>query len=262
MLTLPRVAEAIGVARGVDDHRRRAAVVEHVVDVVVDPFADEHHRLAPSVQAGHEVGELLQRLQHVARVLHPLERQRIVDRVTGVARAARLLPVVLVEPLERRRPQLAADELVDRGEQQPRVVGELLRRPRAAAGEDHGGQIVGAEVPLEEAVQRFLHARPAREIDVQIVEHEQIDASVHADVRLDVGLDRRRREQRTVGRAIGMFTYENALTFCGLPSSRSWKSLAFRSVTGLPVASLTNASTSTRFASTRNVSGGCSGCCA
>ena len=61
-------------------------------------------------------------------------------------------------------------------------------------------------------------------------------------------------------RVIGMFTNENALTICGLPSSSSWKSPAFRSVTGLPAASLTKASTSTKFASTRKVKGGCSGC--
>src|SRR6185436_2265733 len=127
------------------------------------------------------------------------ERSGVVHRVAGVARPGRLLPVVLVEPLERRRAHLAAHELVHRRQQQARVVRELLAVGRAPAGEDDGGEIVGAEVPLEEAVQRLLDARAARQVHVQVVEHEQVDAAVHADVGIHVGLDGGRREQRTLG---------------------------------------------------------------
>ena len=46
-------------------------------------------------------------------------------------------------------------------------------------------------------------------------------------------------------RSIGMFTSENAVTFCGRPSSSTSKSSARKSDTRLPWASATSASTST-----------------
>src|SRR5207302_4604213 len=42
-------------------------------------------------------------------------------------------------------------------------------------------------------------ARPASQVDVEVVEHEHVDAPVHPDVRLDVRLYRRRRKERTLG---------------------------------------------------------------
>ena len=47
-------------------------------------------------------------------------------------------------------------------------------------------------------MQRFLHTRATREIDVEIVEHDQIHPAVHAGVGVDIRLDGRRREQRTI----------------------------------------------------------------
>src|SRR5947208_16548528 len=55
------------------DGGRGRVVVEQVVDVVVDPLADEHQRLAAPVQPGHEVGELLQRRseEHTSELQSP-----------------------------------------------------------------------------------------------------------------------------------------------------------------------------------------------
>ena len=51
MLTLPRVAAAIASRVASTMVGGRRVVVEQVVDVVVDPLADEHHRLAAAVAA-------------------------------------------------------------------------------------------------------------------------------------------------------------------------------------------------------------------
>ena len=57
------------------------------------------------------------------------------------------------------------------------------------------------------AMQRLLHARAARQVDVQIVEHEQIDPAVHPDVRIDVRARWRCGENSgRSARAIGMLT--------------------------------------------------------
>ena len=103
-----------------------------------------------------------------------------------------------LDPLDRRRPQLASVELVDGREQQPRVVGEVLRGVRPA-GVDDRGEIVGAEVLLDEAARGGLHARRPREVGVHVVEHDQIDAALEMLVGLHVRLDRLAGEQRPLG---------------------------------------------------------------
>ena len=117
-------------------------------------------RLAAAAHAGHQVGKALQRIQRVARVVAALGRVGIVDALAGVAQAAR--PRLLLDALEHRRPQLAAHELVDGVDEQPRVAGELLRAVGAAAGVDDGGDVVGAHVALDELLGRRLHARRAQ----------------------------------------------------------------------------------------------------
>ena len=77
-----------------------------------------------------------------------------------------------------RRVELAAERLVDGGEQQPLVAGELLARIRRPGGVHDRHQIVGAEVPLDELLRRRFHARRAAEARVQIVDDHDVDAAV------------------------------------------------------------------------------------
>ena len=88
------------------------------------------------------------------------------------------LPEVLVVARQRRRLELLPDELVDRGQQQPLVAGELLRVLRAAAGEDDRHQIVGAEVALDELTRGDLARAASAARDVQVVEDHHVDAAV------------------------------------------------------------------------------------
>jgi hypothetical protein len=69
----------------------------------------------------------------------------------GVAQAAALETVVLIQPIRRRRSQLVPAELVHGRQQAPWTVGEILSVRRASAREHDGGKIVDTEVPLKEA---------------------------------------------------------------------------------------------------------------
>ena len=94
----------------------------------------------------------------------------------GMRRAA--LPEVLVVAGERGRLELPAHEPVDRRQQQPLVARELLRGVGAAAREDDGHQIVGAEVALDELPRGVLDELRPQRVDVQVVEDHHVDAAV------------------------------------------------------------------------------------
>ena len=81
------------VARRVDD-RGGVAVVERIGDVVVDAFAEVDQRLAAAAHAFHDLGEVLQRVERVARLEAALGRVGIVDPLAGGAHAARHLLLV------------------------------------------------------------------------------------------------------------------------------------------------------------------------
>ncbi len=114
----------------------------------------------------------------------------------------RALAVVFVEPFERARAQLLADELVDRAVQQPRVVGELLGGVVHAARGDHRRQIVVAEVPVDELLRRALDQRRAQRVGVQVVEHDDVQPPLE---RVAVGLRVRRNDALRVEEALGLF---------------------------------------------------------
>ena len=69
----------------------------------------------------------------------------------------------------------------------------------AAAGEHHRGEVVGAEILLDEILQGRLHARRGRERRVQIVEDDHVDTSLGAGIAPDVRLDRGVRKERPLG---------------------------------------------------------------
>ena len=98
------------VARRVDDRRRalmvRAALRDDVVDVVVDPFADEEDRLAPAAHRAEPLGDVAQRVERRARVEAALHVVGIVQRIALLPDAARA--VVLVGLVGGRRVELAA----------------------------------------------------------------------------------------------------------------------------------------------------------
>ena len=64
------------------------------------------------------------------------------------------------------------------GNQQIAVVREVLRGIGAAAGIDDGREIVGAEMPLDELARRLLDDGGAERTDVDIVQHQHVDAPV------------------------------------------------------------------------------------
>ena len=80
--------------------------------------------------------------------------------------------IVPLEGFDGRRPQPAADELVDGGQQQIAIAGEVLRRIGAAARIHDRREIVRAEMPLDELARRFLDERRAKRADVEVVEHD------------------------------------------------------------------------------------------
>ena len=120
--------------------------------------------------------------------------------LAGARLRHRALAVVFVEPFERARAQLLADELVDRAVQQARIAGELLGRVVHAARGDHGRQIVGAEVLVDELLRRALDQRRAQRVGVQVVEHDDVQPPLE---RLAVGLRVRRNDALRVEEALG-----------------------------------------------------------
>ena len=172
---------------GVEQHGRgRGAQDAHrFVDVVVHALAHEQQRLAPASHAAHELGQAADGGHRVARAEGPF---LLIDVFAGSERARIGVDPRVLQPVDRGRLELAAGELVDGAHQETLVVGEVLR-VLAAAGEHHRRQIVGAEVLLDEAPRRRLDSRRPREVGVQVVEHEEVDASLYGVVRLDVHLD-------------------------------------------------------------------------
>ena len=190
------------VARRVHHHRRavviRSAARDHVVDVVVDPLADEEDRLAAPAHRSEPVGDVAQRVERVPRVEAALGVLGIVERIALLPEVARV--VELARLVRGGRIELASAGLVHRGEQQPLVVRELLVGVGGAGGVHDGHQIVGAEPPLDELLGGRLHSNRAPEPRVQIVDHHDVDAAVERLlVRLHVGLDRRLGEERPIG---------------------------------------------------------------
>jgi hypothetical protein len=57
------------------------------------------------------------------------------------------------------------------------VVGELLQPTDAARGDDDRDRIIGADLAVQEAVQRGAHARHVVEAEIQIVDDDRHDAS-------------------------------------------------------------------------------------
>ena len=170
-------------------------VVEDVVDVVVDALAEVDEGLAPSGDAAQVGGQAADRVEGGAGVHLALGIELVADRVALLAHVAGAL--LLVEAFERRRADLAPHELVDRRQQPALAVGELLGGVRAAAREHDRRAVVGADVALDELARRRLGALGAQGVGVDVVEHQHVDAAVVAgEVVLDVGLDRRLREQR------------------------------------------------------------------
>ena len=89
---------------------------------------------------------------------------------------------------------------VDGRLQEPRAAGEFLSGFLASARVDHGGQVVGAQVLLDEPLGGVPHGLRAREGGVQIVEQENVDAAVEgasrcAHIRFDRLCPARRRER-------------------------------------------------------------------
>ena len=87
------------------------------------------------------------------------------------------------------RAQPAPDELVDGGQQELPIAGEVLRRIAASARVDDRRDVVGAEVALDELARRFLDERSAKRADVEVVEHDHVNPSIEcAAIRARVGV--------------------------------------------------------------------------
>jgi len=99
-----------------------------------------------------------------------------------------VLVIELVGLGERQRQQLASDELVDRGDQQLPVARELLRSVAAPARVDHGRQVVGRHMSLDELSRRLDHILCSQRVGAEVVQHDHVEPACGARrVRLDVG---------------------------------------------------------------------------
>ena len=175
-----------------DDRGSGLGQVERLVDVVVEAFAEEQQRLAAPLDVAQPVRDVLDGLQRTARVEPSL-------RVVGVLDGFRLLECFSVvsllglisesgvgvglsnvngQLLGSCRGKLLPLKPVDGRLQEPRAARELLSGFLASARVDHRGQIVGAQVLLDEPLGRIPHRLCAREGGVQIVEQENVDAAV------------------------------------------------------------------------------------
>ena len=163
-------------------------VGDRIVNVVVDPFAEEHDRFAAAADARHVVGDVLEDGIRVPGLVDP---DLLVRIARPAARAGTERPVVLVNPAEGRRALFLAHEVVDGAEQPFPAAGEFLARRLGAAGLDDRRDVVGPQVALDELFGGELHARRPREAGVEIVEHQDEHPAVEfLAVAADIGLDR------------------------------------------------------------------------
>ncbi len=183
------------IARSVDDHRG-VNLVEHVFDVVLDPLAHEQQRLLAAPDAAEPVGDRLQFLERVARIEAALALHRVGD---AGARHANRREILLIR-LDRRRPLRLPCEFVDGGKQQALAAGEFLRVVGPALDVNHGHQVVGAQLVLDELAHRTADQLGVQRLHVQIVQHRHVDAAVERPrVGPDVRLDRLCGEERPFG---------------------------------------------------------------
>ena len=138
-----------------------------------------------------------------------------------------------------------------------RAAGEFLAGFLASARVDHGRQIVGAQVLLNEPLRCVPHGLRTCEGGVQIVQQENVDAAVEGasgctHIRFD-RLGRARGRERSLDREIDQRKRRRRLR---LPSSRISKSSFVRFRTNAPVWSVTMAWTSTKLVSALNVTRG------
>ena len=118
-----------GIANGAADVGRRVEAVD-LAHRHFEALAEQQHGLPAAPDAGEELAEVAERVEHRERTLLALEiehadgRCRIgdagarIDFVFLSIEPGELAVVVLLEGFDRRRLQAAADELVDGGEQQ------------------------------------------------------------------------------------------------------------------------------------------------
>ena len=189
---------------------------EHIGHRIVDAFAEPQQRLPSSPNAFQKLRQALDRVEHADGALPALEIARIErlisrDRIHhggGLLRIARVLDrivqpgeqlilIVVVEPLHLGRLQTLSEEVVDRTQQQRGIVGEFLRRIFAAARDDNGREIARTEVLLDEVSRVPADDRRPQRRHVQIVEHDDVDASrFDVAVRSHVGGDRPPAERK------------------------------------------------------------------
>ena len=111
--------------------------------------------------------------------------------------------IVIVDALHLGRLQPLAEEVVDGPQKQRRIVREFLRRIFASARHDDGGEIARAEVLLDEIARVAPHDRRPYRRDVQVVEHDDVNAArLDVAIRSDVGGDgpaAERKRRRAAG---------------------------------------------------------------
>ena len=204
---IDRVVIDVGARRCRDRILRRAnddggiVRAEHVADGKVEPFAEEQHGLAASSHAAQKLRCVLQRVQHSQRASAALELRgvrcpAVARRILRVDRSSirvRVVPLVVaegnalvvrVEPIEAERPHAPSLKFVDRTDQQLAIGRELLRSVTAAARVDNGAEVVGRHVLADELARGVAYWRAAHRADIEIVEHDDVDAPVE---RLAVG---------------------------------------------------------------------------
>ena len=153
------------------DRRRRRREVERLIDVVVEPFAEEQQRLATTLHVAQPCRDVLDGLKRALSVQRPLRVLGILDRLGPLepfVRADRLgrvrqqigigsVPQVNRQLLGPRGRQLLPLELVERRKEEPTAVRQLLPELLPAAGVDNGRQIARAEVAPDEFLGGLSH---------------------------------------------------------------------------------------------------------
>src|SRR3954463_1800037 len=82
--------------------------------------------------------------------------------------------VVGVDSFHFGRDEAMADELVNGGQQETRIAGELLGQVGAAARGEHSADVVYAEILLNEIARALTNELTAARVHVQVVEHDHI----------------------------------------------------------------------------------------
>ncbi len=147
------------VARRIHHDRRFgvAAVVDRhdVVDVVVDAFAEQHHRLAAAADVAEVLREVADRVERVARLEAALLVVQVARRIAldGRCRRAGCTSSILFSVDERslRPMNLSTACSSSRG-----LLVKSWPASTAPAGVDHRGDVVGADVALDELPRREL----------------------------------------------------------------------------------------------------------